>query len=55
MGILATTLKEVKLTVQKDEVCDSCFLGYSSGATQICVGDPKKLKTNSEVMFPAST
>ncbi|XP_070445567.1 granzyme H-like, partial [Equus przewalskii] len=55
MGILATTLQEVKLTVQKDEVCDSCFPGYYSRATQICVGDAKKMKSVSEVMFPAST
>ena len=55
MGILATTLQEVKLTVQKDEMCDSCLLGYYNGAKQICVGEAKKIKTGSEVMFPAST
>ncbi|XP_070092030.1 granzyme H-like [Equus caballus] len=28
MGILASTLQEVMLTVQKDKVCDSCFPDY---------------------------
>ncbi|XP_045866266.1 granzyme H-like isoform X2 [Meles meles] len=45
MTTLATTLQEVSLEVQKDEACASLFPRYYSGATQICVGDPKKMKT----------
>ncbi|XP_027427948.1 granzyme H [Zalophus californianus] len=45
MSSLATTLQEVSLEVQKDWECESLFHGYYSGATQICVGDPKKMKT----------
>ncbi|XP_069909440.1 granzyme H isoform X2 [Oryctolagus cuniculus] len=44
-GTLATTLQEVELTVQQDQECESLFRGYYSRATEICVGDPKKMKT----------
>ncbi|GAB5572765.1 granzyme H isoform X3 [Prionailurus iriomotensis] len=46
MGTLATTLQEVELIVQEDWECRSRFRGYYMGATQICVGDPKKMKTS---------
>ncbi|XP_014941695.1 granzyme H isoform X1 [Acinonyx jubatus] len=46
MGTLATTLQVVELIVQEDRECRSRFRGYYMGATQICVGDPKKMKTS---------
>lgn len=55
MGTLATTLQEVELIVQEDRECRSRFHGYYMGATQICVGDPKKMKTSFKVRLPAST
>uniref|UniRef100_G1MBM8 Granzyme B n=1 Tax=Ailuropoda melanoleuca TaxID=9646 RepID=G1MBM8_AILME len=45
MSTSATTLQEVSLEVQSDGQCESLFHGYYSGATQLCVGDPKKMKT----------
>ncbi|XP_058914468.1 granzyme H-like [Kogia breviceps] len=45
IGTQTTTLQEAELTVQEDPVCESIFSGYYSQATQICVGDPRKLKT----------
>ncbi|XP_059771631.1 granzyme H-like isoform X1 [Balaenoptera ricei] len=44
VGTPTTTLQEAELTVQEDPVCKSLFPGYYSQATQICVGDPKKVK-----------
>ncbi|XP_039110602.1 granzyme H-like isoform X1 [Hyaena hyaena] len=44
-GTLATTLQEVELMVQEDWECRFRYRGYYIGATQICVGDPKKMKT----------
>uniref|UniRef100_A0A8I3N912 Granzyme B n=2 Tax=Canis lupus familiaris TaxID=9615 RepID=A0A8I3N912_CANLF len=45
MDTLATTLQEVSLEVQTDWECRSIFRDYYIGATHICVGDPKKMKT----------
>ncbi|XP_006748317.1 granzyme H [Leptonychotes weddellii] len=45
MSSLATTLQEASLEVQKDRECEFLFRGYYNRATQICVGDPKKMKT----------
>nr|XP_055165264.1 granzyme H-like isoform X1 [Nyctereutes procyonoides] len=45
MDTLATTLQEVSLEVQTDWECRSIFHDYYMGATHICVGDPKKMKT----------
>ncbi|XP_059954174.1 granzyme H-like [Mesoplodon densirostris] len=44
VGTQTTTLQEAELTVQEDPVCKSLFPGYYSQATQICVGDPRKVK-----------
>lgn len=55
MSSLATTLQEASLEVQKDRECEFLFRGYYSRATQICVGDPKKMKTSFKVRLPAST
>ncbi|KAJ1070066.1 hypothetical protein K5549_021414, partial [Capra hircus] len=44
-GTPATTLQEAELTVQEDRVCESLYPSHYSRATQICVGDPKKVKT----------
>ncbi|XP_037690630.1 granzyme H-like isoform X2 [Choloepus didactylus] len=44
VGITTTTLHEVQLTVQGDQVCTSLFPGYYSRAAEICVGDPEKMK-----------
>ncbi|KAB0391232.1 hypothetical protein E2I00_006782, partial [Balaenoptera physalus] len=44
VGTPTTTLQEAELTVQEDPVCKSLFPGYYSQATQICVGDPRKVK-----------
>uniref|UniRef100_A0A8D0ZZQ8 Peptidase S1 domain-containing protein n=1 Tax=Sus scrofa TaxID=9823 RepID=A0A8D0ZZQ8_PIG len=41
-GIYTDTLQEVKLTLQKDQECDSYLPNYYNGNTQLCVGDPKK-------------
>ncbi|XP_006835572.1 PREDICTED: granzyme B-like [Chrysochloris asiatica] len=40
-GPTSSKLYEVKLTVQKDEECESRYCNYKS-ASEICVGDPKK-------------
>ena len=53
-GTPATTLQEAELTVQEDRVCESLYPSHYSRATQICVGDPKKVKTGFKVSFPAS-
>ncbi|XP_070631498.1 granzyme H-like isoform X2 [Bos indicus] len=45
LGTPATTLQEVELTVQEDRVCESLNPRNYSRATQICVGDPRKVKT----------
>ncbi|XP_067602560.1 granzyme H [Pseudorca crassidens] len=45
VGTQTTTLQEAELTLQEDPVCKSLFPGYYSQATQICVGDPRKVKT----------
>lgn len=54
VGTPTTTLQEAELTVQEDPVCKSLFPGYYSQATQICVGDPRKVKTAFKVRFLAS-
>lgn len=54
LGTPATTLQEVELTVQEDRVCESLNPRNYSRATQICVGDPRKVKTGFKVSFPAS-
>lgn len=54
-GRYPDTLQEVELIVQEDRECRSRFRGYYMGATQICVGDPKKMKTSFKVRLPAST
>uniref|UniRef100_A0A8C0QQ49 Granzyme B n=1 Tax=Canis lupus familiaris TaxID=9615 RepID=A0A8C0QQ49_CANLF len=54
MDTLATTLQEVSLEVQTDWECRSIFRDYYIGATHICVGDPKKMKTGFKVRLPAS-
>nr|XP_023478076.1 granzyme B(G,H)-like [Equus caballus] len=41
---VSDTLQDVELTVQKDDVCYSHFPHHCNQATQICVGDPKKMK-----------
>uniref|UniRef100_A0AC11E868 Uncharacterized protein n=1 Tax=Ovis aries TaxID=9940 RepID=A0AC11E868_SHEEP len=53
-GTPATTLQEAEVTVQEDQVCESLYPRHYSRATQICVGDPKKVKTGFKVSFPAS-
>ncbi|XP_057578613.1 granzyme H-like isoform X2 [Hippopotamus amphibius kiboko] len=45
MGTQTTTLQEAELTVQEDLECESRFTGYYNRTTQICVGDPRKVKT----------
>ncbi|XP_026342181.2 granzyme H-like isoform X2 [Ursus arctos] len=40
-----TKNREASLEVQRDRLCESLFHGYYSGATQLCVGDPKEMKT----------
>ncbi|XP_004698983.1 granzyme B(G,H)-like [Echinops telfairi] len=37
-----TTLHEVKLIVQQDKECESCFPSRYNSSTQLCVGDLKK-------------
>ena len=54
LGTPATTLQEVELTVQEDRVCESLNPRNYSWVTQICVGDPRKVKTGFKVSFPAS-
>ena len=54
VGTPTTTLHEAELTVQEDPVCKSLFPGYYSQATQICVGDPRKVKAAFKVRFLAS-
>uniref|UniRef100_A0A8C2P822 Peptidase S1 domain-containing protein n=1 Tax=Capra hircus TaxID=9925 RepID=A0A8C2P822_CAPHI len=44
-GTPATTLQEAELTVLEDQVCESLYPSHYGRATQICVGDPKKVKT----------
>ncbi|XP_058396795.1 granzyme H-like isoform X2 [Diceros bicornis minor] len=38
--------QEVELTLQQDRECESCFPRDYRGASQICVGDPKKKKSS---------
>ncbi|XP_007471899.1 PREDICTED: granzyme H [Lipotes vexillifer] len=45
VGTRTTTLQEAELTVQEDPMRKSLSPGYYSQATQICVGDPRKVKT----------
>ncbi|CAO2591071.1 Granzyme B, partial [Lemmus lemmus] len=40
MGTYPETLQEVKLTVQKDQECESHLQGYYNKAVEICAGDP---------------
>ncbi|KAI4572986.1 hypothetical protein MJG53_012824 [Ovis ammon polii x Ovis aries] len=40
--------------MQEDHVCESLYPSHYSRATQICVGDPRKVKTGFKVSFPAS-
>ncbi|XP_075805696.1 granzyme C-like [Microtus pennsylvanicus] len=47
-GDLSDTLQEVKLTVQKDEECESRFPRRYNKTIQICVGDPNINSTASE-------
>ncbi|XP_004645125.1 granzyme B(G,H)-like isoform X1 [Octodon degus] len=44
-GKRATTLQEVDMTVQKNEVCETCYANYDR-ASQICAGDPKIQKAS---------
>ncbi|XP_058393378.1 granzyme B-like [Diceros bicornis minor] len=46
IGPTSDTLQEVELTVQEDWECESRYPGVYSGATQICVGDPKEQKSS---------
>uniref|UniRef100_A0A8C4MYD3 Peptidase S1 domain-containing protein n=1 Tax=Equus asinus TaxID=9793 RepID=A0A8C4MYD3_EQUAS len=43
---VSNTLQEVELTVQKDGDCYSHFPHHCNRATQICVGDPKKMNNS---------
>ncbi|KAI4535344.1 hypothetical protein MG293_014570 [Ovis ammon polii] len=52
-GTPATTLQEAEVTVQEDQVCESLYPRHYSRATQICVGDPKKVKTGFKIQTPA--
>uniref|UniRef100_A0A8C6G1U3 Granzyme H n=1 Tax=Moschus moschiferus TaxID=68415 RepID=A0A8C6G1U3_MOSMO len=45
LGTPISTLQEAELTVQEDHVCESLYPRHYSRATQICVGDPRKVKT----------
>ncbi|XP_055274151.1 granzyme H-like isoform X1 [Moschus berezovskii] len=45
LGTPISTLQEAELTVQEDHVCESLYPRHYSQATQICVGDPRKVKT----------
>ncbi|KAK7795323.1 hypothetical protein U0070_000145 [Myodes glareolus] len=40
-GKFPNGLQEVKLTVQKDQECESRFQGYYNKTIEICEGDPK--------------
>ncbi|KAM6181652.1 granzyme B-like [Erethizon dorsatum] len=40
-GKFPSTLQEVEMTVQKDEVCETLFGKHYDSATEMCVGDPK--------------
>lgn len=51
-GIYTDTLQEVKLTLQKDQECDSYLPNYYNGNTQLCVGDPKKKQATFKVRMP---
>ncbi|XP_046508543.1 granzyme B-like [Equus quagga] len=47
-GIISNTLWEVELTVQQDQVCESCLHDHYNSTTLLCVGDLKERKTSSE-------
>ncbi|XP_006835570.1 PREDICTED: granzyme H-like [Chrysochloris asiatica] len=42
LGIPTSKLHEVKLTVQKNQECASCFPSHYKNTSEICVGDPTK-------------
>ncbi|XP_058393376.1 granzyme B-like isoform X4 [Diceros bicornis minor] len=46
IGPISDTLQEVELIVQEDRECEFRYPGIYSGATQICVGDPKEKKSS---------
>ncbi|XP_024624960.1 granzyme B-like isoform X2 [Neophocaena asiaeorientalis asiaeorientalis] len=46
MGTYSDTLQEVKLTIQKDQKCESYLHNYYNNAIQLCVGDPKENKAS---------
>uniref|UniRef100_A0A8D1ZUM4 Granzyme H (cathepsin G-like 2, protein h-CCPX) n=1 Tax=Sus scrofa TaxID=9823 RepID=A0A8D1ZUM4_PIG len=53
-GIQTSTLQEAKLRVQDDVACEFPFpSGYYHRASQICVGNPRDMKTSFKVRFPA--
>ncbi|KAB0337904.1 hypothetical protein FD754_024926 [Muntiacus muntjak] len=45
LGAPATSLQEAELMVQEDQVCETLYPRHCSQATQICVWDPRKVKT----------
>ena len=52
-GEFPKTLHEVKLTVQKDQVCESQFQSSYNRANEICVGDSKIKGASFEVSWIA--
>uniref|UniRef100_A0A8C2VMJ8 Granzyme B-like n=1 Tax=Chinchilla lanigera TaxID=34839 RepID=A0A8C2VMJ8_CHILA len=44
-GSSPSTLQEVEMTVQKDEVCETHFQENYDSATEMCVGDPRIQKS----------
>ncbi|XP_046508640.1 granzyme B-like [Equus quagga] len=45
-GSDSSTLQEVELTVQQDEVCEARLYDYYNSTTMLCVGDPKEKKAS---------
>lgn len=52
-GEFSNTLQEVKLTVQKDQVCESQFRSSYNKASEICAGDSKMKGASFEVSWIA--
>ncbi|KAB0353599.1 hypothetical protein FD755_023703 [Muntiacus reevesi] len=48
LGAPVTSLQEAELTVQEDRVFETLYPSHYRRATQICVGDPRKVKTGFE-------
>ena len=48
-GKFPNGLQEVKLTVQKDQECESRFQGYYNKTIEICEGDPKITRASFKV------